>query len=889
MKNLFLLLLVLFFSFPVFATHNRAGEITYTYIPDPANPTIPSNTYRVTIVTYTKTSGISLNADRPILDSVHWGDGQKSSFRRDTFVDLPGLDVRFNRYREVHTYPGTGLFRIWFEDPNRNAGVVNMEESVNVPFYVQTYLTINPNFSGGPDNSVVLLQPPIDHGCTGVPFIHNPNAYDPDGDSISYALGSCFAGPGQTAPGYYLPYATDSISINAVTGDFIWDSPDTAGQYNFAIFIYSWRNRHIISTVERDMQVIIETCNNHPPVIQPLNDTCVLAGDTISIAIHATDPDGDLVTLTSTGGPYVIADPAFFTPPPFPEVTVTGHFDWITKCHHIRRQPYHVEFKAQDNNSRVQLSDLKGLNIFVIGPPPKNPAARPSGKTIILTWSPGFCTGVLSYNIYRRNGLYPGTIECPCQTGVPAFTGYTLIDNVSGPNDTTYTDNDQGNGLAIGNQYCYLITAVYADGAESCASVQVCSTLIKDLPVLTNVSVNNTAVNEGVIYVAWSKPSELDTLQFPSPYQYKVYHATGFSGANYLLINTFNDLTDTTTVDTLINTVQSPWSYKVELYYDSSGTSVLKGTSQRASSIFLSCSPSDNKVNLTWQEQVPWTNSSYDIFRLDTSGSGTWDSIATTTVQSYSDSNLVNGYKYCYRIRSVGAYSSPGFVTPIINFSQDSCMVPFDNVPPCSPQVDVIPDCVDEENGLSWNNPNLSCADDVVQYNIYFNSPATNDYVLVATIHDPNITTYVHTNLSSLTGCYKVTAVDSTGNESTDAVEFCVDTCREYVLPSVFTPNGDGLNDFFHPCDQNTDLELQKKNCPPYKNVKDVVMKIFNRWGKLVFETTNKDINWDGKDKYSGNDCTDGVYYYVCRVNFYRLNGTESKELHGFVQLIRAK
>ena len=57
----------------------------------------------------------------------------------------------------------------------------------------------------------------------------------------------------------------------------------------------------------------------------------------------------------------------------------------------------------------------------------------------------------------------------------------------------------------------------------------------------------------------------------------------------------------------------------------------------------------------------------------------------------------------------------------------------------------------------------------------------------------------------------------------------------------------------------------------------------------MVFETTDKDINWDGKDKDSGNDCTEGVYYYVCKVNFYRLNGTESIELHGFIQLIRAK
>jgi gliding motility-associated-like protein len=106
-------------------------------------------------------------------------------------------------------------------------------------------------------------------------------------------------------------------------------------------------------------------------------------------------------------------------------------------------------------------------------------------------------------------------------------------------------------------------------------------------------------------------------------------------------------------------------------------------------------------------------------------------------------------------------------------------------------------------------------------------------------------------------------------------------------LPSVFTPNNDGSNDIFHPCDETTTSELQQKNCPPYKNVKSVEMKIYNRWGNLVFETTDKDVNWDGKNKDSKGDCPEGVYYYTCKVFFFRISGDEAVELHGTVQLIR--
>ncbi|HRS39068.1 MAG TPA: gliding motility-associated C-terminal domain-containing protein, partial [Bacteroidia bacterium] len=60
-------------------------------------------------------------------------------------------------------------------------------------------------------------------------------------------------------------------------------------------------------------------------------------------------------------------------------------------------------------------------------------------------------------------------------------------------------------------------------------------------------------------------------------------------------------------------------------------------------------------------------------------------------------------------------------------------------------------------------------------------------------------------------------------------------------------------------------------------------------WGQLVFETTDKDINWDGTHKDNGSDCPDGVYYYTCKVNFFRISGEESVELKGYVHLIRGQ
>jgi gliding motility-associated-like protein len=60
-----------------------------------------------------------------------------------------------------------------------------------------------------------------------------------------------------------------------------------------------------------------------------------------------------------------------------------------------------------------------------------------------------------------------------------------------------------------------------------------------------------------------------------------------------------------------------------------------------------------------------------------------------------------------------------------------------------------------------------------------------------------------------------------------------------FNVPNAFTPNGDGLNDTFRPV-------------VDYERVRMFSMVIYNRWGQLVFETTNPVEGWDGKDAPAG-------------------------------------
>lgn len=205
-----------------FATHQRAGEISYVYI--------SGLTYEFTITTYT----YSLSpADRPEIE-VFWGDGSSSVIQRSQLLNL-GNNINKNVYVSRHTFSAAGTFHVTFEDPNRNAGIVNIPGSVEIPFFIETIININP-FLGG-NSSPQLMNPPIDNGCIGVPYLHNPGAYDVDGDSLSYSLIPCRGYNGDDIPGYSLPNASHSLTIDSITGDLLWDSPTMAGEYNIAILI----------------------------------------------------------------------------------------------------------------------------------------------------------------------------------------------------------------------------------------------------------------------------------------------------------------------------------------------------------------------------------------------------------------------------------------------------------------------------------------------------------------------------------------------------------------------------------------------------------------------------------------------------------------------------
>jgi gliding motility-associated-like protein len=120
---------------------------------------------------------------------------------------------------------------------------------------------------------------------------------------------------------------------------------------------------------------------------------------------------------------------------------------------------------------------------------------------------------------------------------------------------------------------------------------------------------------------------------------------------------------------------------------------------------------------------------------------------------------------------------------------------------------------------------------------------------------------------------------------ASDTVYGCIDTAyREIVVPNVFvifapnsfTPNGDGINDFFF-------IEAS--------DILSLDLNIFNRWGELVYhgeaQSESRDASWDGR--YQGELVPDGTYTFLVHIvpKNYNQGEYSAKEISGSITVLR--
>ena len=924
-----LLVLAVLGAVSAHATHNRAGEIRVEQI----GPL----TVRATITTYTAFQGNSRDADRDTL-TLEWGDGSFSRVLRingpNGDVGVPngeaiGDNIKQNVYVATHTYSAANRYVLGVQDPNRVDAIRNINNggSVDVLFYIRTVYSFFNSGDTGINSTPALLQPPIDEGCVGEVFTHNPNAFDPDGDSLAYRLGIPLQGEGVPVVNYQLPSefggtgtaGTDPnvFTLDQTSGTITWNAPREQGDYNVVLQVISYRQGVAIDTTVRDMQISIRAnCNNSPPEIEVENDFCLVAGQDIELTPVATAPIEEVnqeVTLTATSPPL---SPDFFSPAEwngdsaFHTQPWQRRYYWQTVCEHAARFPYRVIFRSLDRGSGGTelvrgLSRLEVVNIKVSAPPPGDLAIRAGDDLIDLSWgSPYECEDALDdfffgFSVYRREGSNPFPFDS-CQQGLEG-RGYTRIAiNQRTLEDGRYvfTDDD----VERGRTYCYRVVANFSritstgnrfNRVESIPSDEICVQSSRDIPLLTRADVLETDAATGRVDVRWTPPlpEDLDTVANPAPYTYTLLRSPGVGTDAFAPVagaqRTFNSYAaltrDTQFVDAGLDTRSRGYTYALDFRSEGDANPLPPLSS---STVFLTPTPANEAADLSWRAETSWENVRYAVLREDPS-TGVFDTIARTTRTRYIDGGLDNGIEYCYQIVAFGTYGVGTIYSPLLNRSQEACVVPQDIDAPCPPvlTVQTVCDNLRDENleppyptVLSYSfSGDCTPAPDLAFVRLYTVADSSlSGRTLVGELEWPLDTMLRLESDTQVAACYALTAVDTVGNESPLAGLTCVENCPFYEVPNVFTPNGDGQHDVLRPRIS--------------RFVASVEMTVVNRWGVTVFETEDPELGWDGTD-LNGEDVSDGTFFYQCRVFQRRADGAVEEvgnaPLSGFIEVLR--
>ncbi len=940
-----LLLSGVLLSHSAMATHIRSADIKVE--PECTQP----RTYKITIIAYLNT-----------LSNTRFGTNSQVFFGDGSFVRIPittailrpdlGSNIAVATFTTTHTYDTDGTYSIAYVEHDRSTGILNIFNSLDVAYVTFVEFKIDPK--DGCNTVPILAVPPLDRACFKSTFYHSSGAYDIDGDSLSYELSIPASSPTTlaeyTAPNnskFYTNYnqgneagdGPPTFSINSVSGLLTWDAPGTVGEYNIAFKIIEWRKDSLtntyrkLSTTTRDMQIVVEECANIRPELTVPLDLCVEAGTLIEELIKGIDGDGndvkievfsELIDFTPDKLPPTYSPnlPLFSPSVPFASL----NFRWQTDCIHVRQQPYQVVFKITDNPPKgPKLVNFKIWNIKVVAPAPKwnTVSLDLVNRYGELEWESYACTNASKIQIYRKVDSYPyapGT----CSPGLPKFLGYNLIAEVP-TSQTSYTDTNHGTELVVGAKYCYRIIAYFNSPAStpSLVSTELCVGPIEaDAPVITHVSVEKTDTVQGRIRVSWRSPFNINTTQFPKPYEYEVYRSSGFYGEDAIL--KVGRVQDTTFVDSGINTNKNTFNYRILLYSKpANATEVIAvDTSSVASSERLSFIAGVKKIELSWRDSVPWSNVTqnrpYHLIYRSIESPHEKDMILIDSVDvsengftyvdagKYNNQALQDDKRYSYRILTRGTYGNPKIALQE-NYSQIITTYPSGNLKPCAQLVEAKTvncdvflnenNCYQNEysNTIFWTLKDLpGCRRDIVSYKIYTSSSIDGTYALVKQMSKD--TFFIEQNLPSFARCYRVSAIDALGQEGPMSDSVCNDNCPYYDLPNVFTPNEDGYNDEFS---ANFDVkDLQEGTvptgvvirCPRF--VESIDFKVYNRWGQQVFAYASNDensisIDWDGHDN-NGHELSSGVYFYTAAVTFNMLRPESRKrQLQGWVHIVR--
>jgi gliding motility-associated-like protein len=243
----------------------------------------------------------------------------------------------------------------------------------------------------------------------------------------------------------------------------------------------------------------------------------------------------------------------------------------------------------------------------------------------------------------------------------------------------------------------------------------------------------------------------------------------------------------------------------------------------------VSAEVTGNSVNLNWQQDPNFTPTEYSVFRKSNAN---YSLQRTTPATQFTDTNYSTGSNYCYRIQYQDVCNNDS-ATGI-----DACPIQLSA-------------SVTKDNTINLNwSAYTGWTNGVNQYTV---EKYDAQGMLISTVPVGTSTTYSEPN--DATGQVYIFIIRADANDAglSQAVSNSVEVLKEpnIFYPRAFTPDGMGpsSNELFNVYGQY---------------VVTFEMKIFNRWGELMFTTNDITEGWDGN--FKGKKQPEGTYAFIAHI-----------------------
>jgi gliding motility-associated-like protein len=421
--------------------------------------------------------------------------------------------------------------------------------------------------------------------------------------------------------------------------------------------------------------------------------------------------------------------------------------------------------------------------------------------------------------VWKRNTVYDFDQYIITREGNPAMEVFTTNDNA----DTVHTNLDLSINT-IAKSYCYSIKT-----RDECGNISFPS------PVHCTMLLNTTPVSASTIKLDWTAYVGYEVRV------YRIYRSGSDKKFSYLATLSGNQLTYNDS-----NLCDQVYCYYVEAvdltnnYFSRSNISCAQAPyiyQLTPLIVDYATVENDRRVKVKWMHGIQPNVKGYIVDRK--SGNNTWQDNFTTVSDTFFYDNTADIFArpYTYRVRSI---DKCGYEGPVSHVGQTIFL-----------ESRIINDKV----VLNWNKYRY-WNDGVDHYRVQVRD-RKGKYTTTAVL-SPNDSTYtddsIYTSIDTAY-CYRVVAVQ---HGLTLYTSISNSTCAlldsRIFIPNAFSPNRDGVNDVWKVS------ALSIYNLVGEKNL-NYFVRIVNRWGQVVFESTDVNQGWDGTIK--GRPAPVDVYVYL--------------------------